>query len=419
MLSTNAVITGIGILSPIGIGIEAHLYGLKKGFTGLKPVQEKIFDHFIAKVPDFCPGEYIRNKKALKFFSQQTKFGCTAAELAIRDAHLTPEVFKQDSQNNALIIGAGNTLGLRPIAEALVPCVNEQGLIDYVEFGETGYRRLPPLWILSRLPNTTAGQISIEYGIQGLNYSIVNGVNSGIVALGEAFLLIKHGRAFRVICGGIEDEIMPDSFHRLLQDSYAVEMIEDSKPFCHDSQGFACSEGTALFIIETEAEALERQAKIYGEIVGYSNYYVPERCKDKQLAIHFKKCMLKALEMAGISPMKVDFIQASAGGIERLDFAEAMAIQEIFGERPFVTTAQAHVGNTLVASGSISVVFACLGLVTGLIAPLQNYTKLYFDPGLHYIKERAVEAQSHYCLINSFSHLGETCTIILKKRSTI
>ncbi|MCC5468460.1 beta-ketoacyl-[acyl-carrier-protein] synthase family protein [Pelosinus baikalensis] len=418
-MSKKVVITGIGVLSSLGISTEDHLAAIKEGKSGLKTPQDKTFMCNFGPIPDYNPGIFIKNKKAIRFFSQQTMNGCSAAELAIRDAQLSLEEICKNSHKNALIIGTGITQGLKPLSEAIVSCTNTEGIIDYDKLGNTGYRLLPPLWMLSRLPNTTAGQISIQNSFQGLNYSLVNGINSGIVAIGEAFIAIKDQRAIRVVCGGSEDEIFADYFCRLSEESLTSVAVDASRPFCSDSKGFLCGEGCSICIVEDEDEAKARGAKIYGEIIGYSNYYIPDFKKLNSLngiANYFEKSMLKALEMAKVSYNDINFIQASACGNPKLDFAEALAIKNIFGKKPFITTAQSYVGNTLAASGAISVAFASLALQANIIVPLLYTDHLFLDSELSYVKNKAIENESKFCLVNSFSYLGETCSLIIKKR---
>lgn len=415
----KAVITGIGILSVLGISVEGHLSALKEGRRGIKSPDEKNFTGNFGPIPDYDPGTFIKKKKSIRFFSQQTMNGCSAAELAIRDAGLSIEEISKNSHENALIIGSGTTQGLKPLNEAIVTCTNKDGIIDYDKLGNSGYRLLSPLWMLSRLPNTTAGQISIQNSIQGLNYSLVNGINSGIVAIGEAFIAIKDNRVSRVLCGGSEDEIFAEYFCRLNQKGLTSECVDDSIPFCSESKGFLCGEGSSICIVEDEDQAKARKAKVYGEIIGYSNYYIPdlERLNNPiDVARYFEKSMLKALEMAELSNNNIDFIQASAGGNPKLDFAEALAIRNIFGKKTFITAAQPYVGNTLAASGAISVTFASLQLWANIIAPLLSVDHLFLDNELNYIKEKTIDHKSKFCLINSFSYLGETCSLIIKKR---
>lgn len=420
-MDNTVVISGIGILSPLGIGLEDHITALKEGKSSLRASAEGSFANNIGSVPDFSPGKYIENKKALKFFSRQTIFGCTAAELAKQDTGLSVDEIKKKSLSTALIVGSGFThsLSLKPVSEAIIPCVDENGNLDYSKLGDTGYRNLPPLWILGRLPNTTSGQISIQNGIKGLNYSVVNGINSGIVAIGESFLVLRQQRAVRAFCGAVEDAISPDVFCRMLDEGVISPSIHDSYPFSGKSKGFIGSEGAAILILETEKEAEERGAKPYAEIIGYSNLYIPDRADfgcPEDLVPHFEKCMIKALESADIAADDVDFIQASAGGNSIMDAAEAAAIRKLFGKNPWVTAVQSYIGNTLAASGAISVAISCLELQGGFIAPIISDKSHLLDKSLNYVTGQAVEVDSKICLINSFSYLGEISSLVVRKR---
>lgn len=418
-MHSRVVISGIGILSALGIGLEEHLISLKQEKYEFERPTDDSFTSMVMTVPEFKVEKYVENKKSIRFFSKQTKLGCSAAEMARIDAGVSKEEIKSRSFDNALIIGVGHSENLMSMSDAIVSCVDDNGNIDYEKLGDEGYRMLTPLWILGRLPNTTAGQISIQNMIQGLNYSLVSGINSGIVSLGEAFMAIREQRAIRVVCGGIEDEIFPEFLYSLWNKALISDTSNYAKPFSNESKGFAAGEGAAVFIVEKEEEVLKRGGKIYAEIIGYSNHYIPNLKKldnMEDIAKHLEKSMLKAINMAGVSADDVDFVQASAGGLRNLDCAEAISINNIFSHKPYTTSAQPYVGNTFAASGAISTAFACLQLQESFIAPILYTEKLFLDNELKYVKNQYVENDNRICLVNSFSHLGEICSLVLKKR---
>lgn len=414
------VISGIGLLSSLGTDLDSHLKILKS--EKFLKYNEKgcDFNDIVRKVEKIDIKKYVKNRKSIRFFSKQTKIGCYCSKIAIDDAKLTDKDIKLNERMNALILGSGYSQSLLPMADALISCVDSnKGILDYKKLGDSGYRMLPPLWILSRLPNTTSGQISIENGIKGLNYTVVNGVNSGIVSIGEAFFTIKQDRAIRVICGGIEDEILPDFIYELKQDKLLANNSAENRVFSKKSSGYSIAEGGCVLVVEKEDEALKRNANIYCEIVGYSNYYIPdinELKEETEISKYFEKNMAKCMKMAGVEPKNIDFIQASAGGDNLLDYSEAIAINRLFSKNTYITESKSYIGNTLAASGAMSVAFACLQLKNNFIAPILENKDIFLDNELKYVKNDAIDNESKICLVNSFSHLGEMCTLILKKR---
>lgn len=415
----SIVISGIGILSSIGDSLESHLRVLQGESLELE-VEEGRFNTIVKKVGNINVKKCVKNKKSIRFFSKQTKIGCYCAKMAKDDAELEDEEIQKKERMNALVIGSGYSQSLLPSADALVDCTDlETGIIDYNKVGEDGYRMLSPLWILSRLPNTTAGQITIENGIKGFNYTVVNGINSGIVSVGEAFLSIRQKRAVRVFCGGVEDEILPDFIYELQKDRLLADSSDGTRIFGTESDGFTAGEGGCILILEAEEEANFRHADIYGEVLGYSNLYIPNinEIKDTcEIAHHMERVMEKAMKMAGVRKEDIDFIQASAGGNSLLDHSEAEAVEAIFSNQVYITAAQSYVGNTMAASGALSAAFACIQLHNNFIAPILGTEDFFLADKLRYVKDRPMEHKSKLCLVNAFSHLGEVCTLVIGKR---
>ncbi|URZ06411.1 beta-ketoacyl-[acyl-carrier-protein] synthase family protein [Clostridium felsineum] len=419
-MKESIVISGIGIISVLGLGIEPHMVALKSEKVKIKEGIGSNFEDITGIIDNINVKKYVKNKKSIRFFNKQTKLACSSAKIAIEDAKLTEEDIKKDERMNGLILGGAHSKSLIPMADALASCVDkDDNTLNYSKVGQEGYRNLSPLWILSRLPNTSAGQVTIENGIKGLNYTVVNGVNSGIVSIGEAFLAVKQDRQVRIICGGAEDEVFPDFVYELKKDNLIADCADDNKVFGKKSKGYLCAEGSSLFVVEKEREALKRNANIYGEIIGYSNYYIPnlrEIKSEEEIAVHMEKSMRNAIKMADIAEEDVDFIQASAGGLVMLDHAEAIAIKEVFSKNVYITETQSYVGNTLSASGAVSVAFACLHLKNNFIAPISENDDLFLDDELNYVKGKYIDNDNKICIVNSFSYLGELCTLVLRKK---
>lgn len=417
-MNDKVVVSGIGCLSPVGVGITEHETAIEKGRSGLPQQDDGTFFSHIGSVPSFKPKAFIKNKKAIKFLSRQSVLGCSAAQMAIDDARLRTEDIAINNEMNALVVGAAVSQGLEPISEAITSSVHSDGIIDYHHLGNSGFRLLPPLWFLGKLPNTTAGQIAIQNSMKGLNYTIVNGANSGIIAIGEAFSAINEKRAVRAICGGTEDQIFADFLCRLLEARLATYDVSDARPFGTQSKGFICSEGSAMFCIEKKEEAQKRGVGIYASILGYINNYIPrfrEITEPFELSPYFERCMQKCLQTAGVHSRQIDFIQAGAFGIPKLDHAEAIAISNIFGKKPLITSAHSLVGYSLAASGPLSTAFACLQLRNNIVSPIVNSQASFLENELSYVKKYPLKNTNNICLVNSFDYFGATTSLVLRK----
>ena len=419
-MKKNVYVTGIGIMSPLAIGVEEH----KEAFLNAKCSIESEkavgnnFPKIVGVVPDFKPQNYIDDKKSIRMMNRHTVLGSSATRLAMLDAKLTSEdIQSENDEENAVMFGSGASDGIMTFREAAIRCTDDQGNIDYEKLGLEGYRMLPPLWILPKLPNTTSGQMSIQNSIRGLSYSIVNESFSGFSSIGEAHMSVESGRIARVFCGGAEGTIYTDFFNMMKKHNISSDTKDGSKAFDSSSDGAILSEGSAVLILEDEDKAKARDAKVYGSILSYCSGYVPNYKEEdiESLSIHYEKIMRRALEEASLKVEDIDFIQASACGIKKNDFAEALAIKNIFGKKPYITTAHSSIGHTLAASGPISVSFALIQLCNSLVAPIVRGENLFLEEELNYVKNEAVKHESKVTLVNSFDYCGNIGTIILSK----
>lgn len=416
----SVFITGLGILSPLGINLSEHVTALKEHRCGIS-WGEDLAGTFLKAygfVPSFSPADFIENKKAIKVMDRQAVLGCAATTMALQDAGITKQMIDGWADDHAVVFGAGAWNGsITTMLDALLPCIEPQGEIDYEKLGREGYRQLPPLWILPRLPNTTAGQISIQNSIKGLNYSVVNGANNGTIAIGEAFLNVRNGRCARVICGSAEGCAYPDLFYELSERGFASESCQGSLPFDKNSQGFVCSEGSAILVLENEKAAGQRPAKVYGRILAYVNACAPRFSQNLtgEIVKAYEYSILNALEAAKIDRTRVDFIQAAACGVPQIDLAEALAIKNIFGNSVPVTSHHAFVGNSLSASGATAVAYALLQLAHDFVAPIIRTQEFFMDKDLGYVKNRAIAQENRHCLVNAFDYSGSACSLVLAK----
>lgn len=413
-------ITGMSMLSTLGIDKNAHqtmLHGgqLPSGFY--RDYWNRYLAGEAGRVPFFDPKEYIRNPKTIKLMSRQTVLACTAASQAIRNAGLCEGELQQEQYQNALVFGTGVNDSIFPMLPAIVKSFDTQGNIDYQKLGESGYRNLPPLWILEKLPNTTAGQIAIQNSIRGLNYTVVNGPINGILAVALGSELLEQQRASRVICGASESYAHADYIYQLEKRGIISQTENGVKPFDEGSDGCYLAEGSSAFVMEDEETAHKRGIRIQAWVLSFKNSYLPlfVNHEKEYTALLLEKCIRGAIEEAGLSPGDIDFIQANGCGYPELDIPEAMAIHHLFGRKPAITTCVPLTGYTLGASGALSVAFALLQLEHNLLLPIGRTQRFYCQEDLNFVVGKPLQKELKTVLINSFSYMGDACCIIMRK----
>lgn len=416
--TTHISITGVGVVTPMGLELDTHIDGLKNGKSALQTTSttDEDFPIYTALVPDFDPKQYIEDRRSIRFMTRPVLFGSVSSRLALKHAGLTKQEISADEDGNGVIYGAGVNNSVASTRAAFVPCVKSDETIDYELLGSMGYRKLPPLWILPRLPNTTAGQISIQNGIKGINYSCVNGVASGMVSIGNAMYAIADQRAKRIVCGSSEWEPAVDQIHRLNERGIASVEKSGGRPFAKDSDGLWVAEGAATLVVERSDVAQERGAKRYADITGYTQSYLPdlEELDIQDIAQAYEDNMLNCIIDSGLKPEDIEVVQANACGIPKLDQAEAIAIKNIFGKGAAITATAGTIGHGLGASSSINVAYAAIQLDEGFIAPILGDGEFFENQSIDYVRHDARITNHKNVLSNCFDYFGSVCSIILQ-----
>lgn len=410
----SVIISGIGLVSILGQSNIAHSECFNSCYSKLPKQTDESYSQLVNHIEIKDIKSYIKNKKSLKFYGLDTILGCICTRLALSDAEIFDEVINSTSDENGIIMGACYEAKPLELGEIITNYLDEENKINYEKLGDLGIRELPPLWIVTRLPNTVAGQISIENNIRGLNLSLVNGMNSGIISIGEAFLAIKQKRVKRVICGGVDDKINPEFLHQMKEKGLLASSAIEAVPFGTTSKGYFYTEGGSVLILEKK---VDNNRNGYAQICGYCNRYLPniDYKDENEISKLMKECMKGALIDAGIMEESVDFVQSSAGGNQILDRAEANAIYGMFKNHVFVTSCQSYIGNTRVAQGAFSVAIACLSFKEKCIFPILTEGELYLENEINYIRGNKHKCDAKVCIVNSFSYLGEICTLVLRK----
>ncbi|HEX2949039.1 MAG TPA: beta-ketoacyl-ACP synthase II [Armatimonadota bacterium] len=407
----RAVITGIGPLTPTGIGNNAFWQGLQAGRSAVGRITQ--FDpssfrsQMAAEVQNFAPTDFITAKR-LKRMDRYSQFAVTASHLAIDDAGLVPE--KEDSERVGVSIGTA--LGGVGYAETQVGVFNARGL-----------RAVDPMLALSVFGGAGSCNIAIEFGFSGPNSANANSCASGTMALGQAMEWIRHDHADVVLAGGAEAPLVPLCYSAFTLLRAMSSRNDDpghaSRPFDASRDGFVMGEGAAVMVVEELHHALARNARIYGEIVGFgltndANHMTAPLPTGAQAA----RAMKLALQGARISPAEIDYINAHGSSTQLNDKTETLAIKHLFNSHAHsipISSIKGHHGHALGASGAIEAAACLLMLEQQYLIPTVNLEAPDPECDLDYIPRVGRQHPLRTILSNSFGFGGINASIVLRK----
>lgn len=408
----RVVVTGLGLVTPLGTGVETNWEAVVAGRSGIRTITRfrnlEFFSTRIAgQVPDFRAEDFIEAKE-IKKMDLFIQYSVAAAALAIQDSGL--KIDPEEAERVGVIIGVG------------------LGGIDTIEstnkaYLEGGPRKISPFFIPKVISNLAPGNIAIRYGAKGVNWTPTSACASGNHAIGEAFHLIRRGLQDAVISGGAESAITPlgvGGFSAMKALSTRNDDPERaSRPFDIDRDGFVIAEGAGVLILEERERALRRKAKIYAEVIGYGAngdaYHMTAPAPEGEGAA---RCMALALKDAEIAPAEVDYINAHGTSTEYNDVNETQAIKKVFGEhayRLFVSSTKSMTGHLLGAAGAVEGVYSVLALHHGVLPPTINYEKPDPQCDLDYTPNRARKADIRVALSNSFGFGGTNACVIFRR----
>jgi len=407
----RVAVTGIGVISPIGIGKEKYFQSLKEGKCGVDYITRFDTENFdtkiAAEVKDFEPTEYI-DKKECRRMDRFTQFAIAAAKMAAEDSGFNSESI--DSNRFGVCIGSG--IGGMETMET-----------QYNILREKGPGRVSPFMIPMMISNIAAGNISIELNAKGPNTTVVTACASATNAIGEAFRTIQRGDAEIMVTGGTEASITPLSLAGFCSMKALSTRNDDpktaSRPFDKDRDGFVMGEGAGMLIIEDLEHAEKRGARIYGEIVGYGAsgdaYHITAPAPDADGAY---RAMLMAVKDAGMEAYELDYINAHGTSTSLNDKLETLAIKRLLGKNAgnvAVSSTKSMTGHLLGAAGAIEAIACIMAINEGIIPPTINYTTPDEECDLDYVPNKARNAKVTYAMSNSLGFGGHNASIILKK----
>ena len=412
----RVVITGMGIVSPVGTGVEYAWKNILAGKSGVKKIDS--FDvsdlaSQIAGIPEsgtdvgqFNPDSVVDAREQRKM-DKSILYGIVAADEAIKDAGL--DTFDGDKERIGVSVGSGIG-GLNTIYE------------NCVELHVGGPRRVSPFFIPKGIINMTAGHISIKYGFKGPNVSIVTACATGAHSIGEAARLIQHGDADVMICGGTEGAVgriglAGFSAMRALS-TRNDEPEKASRPWDKNRDGFIMAEGAGILVLEEYEHAVARGAKIYAEVAGYGlsgdAYHITAPAEGGEGGM---RAMMSALKDAGLEPADVDYINAHGTSTGLGDVGELAAVQKLFGDLPVsMSSTKSMTGHLLGAAGAVEAIFCVLAIRDSIVPPTINLDDPEDAVGTtdlvpHVAKEKNVDV----AISNSFGFGGTNASVVLKK----
>lgn len=407
----RVVITGIGAVSPLGIGNAANWDGLVSGRSGISLISR--FDasdmpvKIAGEVKDFNPEEFI-DKKEIKKMDLFIQYAMGAAHFAMADSGLA--ITEENAERVGVLVGAG--LGGLPTIEKY-----------HSAYLEGGCKKISPFFIPMLIINLAPGHISIKYGAKGPNISSVSACATATHSIGDAFHIIKRGDADAMIAGGTESTVTPlgiggFSVMKALSDRNDSPETA-SRPFEKNRDGFVLGEGAGIVVMEEYEAARKRGAKIYAEIVGYGltgdAYHLTTPAPSGEGAA---RCMRMALKNGGVNPEQVTYINAHGTSTPFNDLYETMAIKSVFGDnakKVMVSSTKSMTGHLLGAAGGVEAVFCCMAMDKGIVPPTINYVEPDPECDLDYVPNTPREAKVEYAMSNSFGFGGTNATLLFKK----
>ena len=403
----RVVVTGMGIITAIGLDIKSYWNSILEGRSGIKRIKNIDTSDFpvkiAAEINDFDPAIYLAGEK-INRMDRFSQFAMASAIEAFRNSGMEAD----DREKIGVVLGT-SVGGISSHEKAAA------------DFFKKGYKHVNPLTIPLVINNAAAFHLASHFGFVGPNFTITTACTSASNAIGESYKMIRHGYADVIMTGGADAPISPvclAAWCKLRALSLQNETPEKScKPFSLDRDGLVLGEGAGILILEEKERAIKRNASIYAEIIGYGNnndaYHLTHPNLDQEI-----RAMEMAIAEAGIHKDEIDYISAHGTATKINDRSETMAIKKVFGERAYkipVSSVKSMVGHTLGASGAIGLIATILGMKYNIIPPTINYDVPDPECDLDYVPNHPREGIINSALSNCFGFGGVNASLIIKR----
>ncbi|WEK06602.1 MAG: beta-ketoacyl-ACP synthase II [Candidatus Devosia phytovorans] len=418
----RVVVTGLGLVTPLGCGVEATWANLLAGKSGAKRIDDFQVDDLACQIAhrlplgDYADGKY--NPDEWMESKEQRKvddfivYAMAAATQAVQDAGVEPKSL-EDQERTGVLIGSGIG-GLGGIYDASIT------------LHEKGPRRISPFFIPGRLINLASGHVSIRYGFKGPNHSVVTACSTGAHAIGDAARLIALGDADVMIAGGAEGcvnriSLAGFSAARALSTGFNDNPEAASRPYDKDRDGFVMGEGAGILVLEDYDRAKARGAKIYGEVIGYGlsgdAYHITAPAPDGDGGF---RAMSAAIKRAGITPADIDYINAHGTSTPLGDEIELGAVTRVLGDaapKTVMSSTKSAIGHLLGAAGSVEAIFCLLAMRDGIAPPTLNLDNPSVETEINLVPKTAFKKEINVALSNSFGFGGTNASLVMRKAS--
>ena len=409
-MKRRVVITGLGAITPIGNSVDSFWNSIKEGKNGIDNITlfntEDFKVKLAAEVKDFNAEEYI-GKKDAKRLDRYTQLALVAAKECMKDSNI--DLDKVDRERFGVLFGSGIG-GLITIENQITTMLNR------------GPSRVSPLTIPASISNIAAGTIAIEFGLLGICLSVTTACATSTHCIGEAFRGIRDGYMDRALVGGSEASICKfgiSGFQALTALSRSEDKNRASIPFDKDRNGFVMGEGAAALILEDLDSALERGAKIYGEVVGYGTtcdaYHITSPTLDGNGAY---RAMRDAINDAKLNASDINYVNAHGTSTEINDKVETLAIKQAFGESTkdvYVSSTKSMTGHLLGAAGAVEAIISIKALEDGFVPATINYVNKDEECDLNLVVNEGIKKEIDYTMSNSLGFGGHNGSVIFKK----
>lgn len=411
-MEKRVVITGLGAITPVGTGKEEFYNALLAGKSGIGPITH--FDaseyatRIAGEVNDFDVTAYGVDKKEARRMDRSAAFAVGAAVMAADDAKLALD--EEDLQRCGVVVGTGIG-GIDSIHDV------------YVNLFKKGPSKISPFAVPMMIANMVSGRVSIRLGLQGPALTTITACASGTNAIGDAFRIVARGDADIMFAGGTEAAVSPAAVAGFAamkaMSTRNDEPTKASRPFDRDRDGFVMGEGAGIVVLEELEHAKARGAHIYAEVVGYGTnadaYHITAPAPG---GVQAKNCMALAIKDAGITPDKIDYINAHGTSTGLNDKNETLAINELFGDHAqklVVNSTKSMTGHLLGAAGAIETIVMAMAIETGKVHPTINLDNPDEGMNLDYVREGARDVKVDYALSNSFGFGGHNATLLVRR----
>jgi len=411
------VVTGVGVISPIGIGREAFADSLRAGRSGIGPLS--LFDsgrmpvRFGGQVNDFEPKQYVKPRKSLKVMSRDIQFAYTAADLACVDAELDAQ--SVDPERLGVILGADMMYcDLGEIADAYRECMVD-GVFDFSRWGEHALDEMHPLWLLKYLPNMPACHVGIARGARGPTNSITLAEASSLLAVAEGMRAIERGKADAMIVGGAGSRLHPTSL-AFRSDSLLSHRNDEPtracRPFDADRDGMVNGEGAGAFVIESRSHAEARGAKIIARLLGYANHCEPHVNGRPPEGTAIRASIAGALRAAGLEEGEVGHVNAHGLSTPDHDRAEARAIRDCLGD-VWVTAPKSFFGDLGAGTGAVEMAASLVAIEDQRVPITLNYEQPDPQCPVNVVHGEARAVDSSIALVMNQTTMGQAVAVVI------